>query len=354
MNRKIFLLICLISTNICTKNFFSKFKSSSQSKSVASLNFKKIPIVFHKNYDISFWGLEKLHPFDSCKYGKIADYIVKNCSIDRCRFYTPDPVTDNELLLVHSKEYLKKVAEPSYAAKVAEVKPLSWIPRSSLQTRLLDPMRYATGGTILACQLALKFGWAINLSGGYHHAKANSGEGFCFFADIPLAVNILWQKNPNLKVMVVDLDAHQGNGVESILKNDKRIAVFDVYNGQIYPNDIEAKKYIRYNHPIKGFTRDEQYLNLVKTELPKALDQFKPDLIIYNAGTDIFQEDPLGCLGVSEFGIIQRDSIVFDLCLQRNKPVAMLLSGGYSKKTYEIIGKSIQNILKKSKISSII
>lgn len=341
INLYLIFMVIFTSTNLISKSWFAKPRSPYT---------QKVPIIFHKRYDISFWGMEKLHPFDSCKYGKVANFLINSCDIDSERMYEPEMVSDADLLTVHTQEYLNRLNDPAYASRIAEVAPLAWISAKSLQSRLYEPMRYATGGTMLACKLSLTYGWAVNLSGGYHHAKANSGEGFCFFADIPIAVNKLWNQKPNLKVMVIDLDAHQGNGVESIFKDDKRVAVFDVYNSKIYPNDYEVKKYIKYNFPLNSNVWDSEYLALISRHLPKALNEFKPDLIIYNAGTDIFEEDPLGNFKVSAEGIIERDSIVFDMALERNIPITMVLSGGYSTESAKIIGDSLQNILKKPKV----
>ncbi len=250
------------------------------------------------------------------------------------------------LLSVHTQEYLHSLKDSKNVARIAEIGVLTKIPNIILQNKLLKPMKYATGGTILGCDLALEHGWAINLSGGYHHAKADSGGGFCFFADVPIAVYKLLEKNPNLSVMVIDLDAHQGNGNEAIFKDDPRTHVFDVYNDFIYPQDSKVKKYIEFRYPVTPYITDEPYLSLIEKELGPAIAKAKPDIIIYNSGTDIFKADPLGGMSISEDGIIKRDEIVFRNALGNKTPILMVLSGGYNKKSAEIIGKSIENILK--------
>ncbi|MDR3647014.1 MAG: histone deacetylase [Candidatus Babeliales bacterium] len=290
--------------------------------------------------------MEKLHPFDSKKYGKVFNSLCKNLNLQKDNFYSPDELDIKDLELVHSKAYLESLNKSKTIAQISEIYPLKFLPNFVLQKFVLTPMKYATSGTVLGAKLALQHGWAINLSGGYHHAKEDSGEGFCFLADIPLAVYKLHEKNPKLKVMVIDLDAHQGNGYESIFKDDKRIANFDVYNGEIYPNDKYAKQFIKYDYPVKSFIKDEEYLNLIRTELPIAIKEFKPDLIIYNAGTDIFSEDPLGRMSVSKEGIIERDSFVFDIAQSNKIPILMVLSGGYSKKSAAIISESVEKIVK--------
>lgn len=210
-------------------------------------------------------------------------------------------MSDQDLKLVHTEKYLNSDLKDSrIVAGIVETPALGWLPNSFLQSRILKPMRYATGGTILGAKLALQYGKAINLSGGYHHAKPTQGEGFCVYADIPIAIQVLWKENPELKVMVIDLDAHQGNGVAQSLKDElsnlnPRVALFDVYNGTRYPGPWDGtRKYISYNNPVSEAIGDQEYRCIVESYLPVALDAFKPDLIIYNAGTDIFAGDTVG------------------------------------------------------------
>ncbi|WP_372366314.1 histone deacetylase [Candidatus Uabimicrobium sp. HlEnr_7] len=305
----------------------------------------KIPIIFSKHYDITLCGIEKLHPFDTCKYSKVYKYLCKHLALKKQNFYTPEIVSEQELQIAHSPEYLASLSSSANVAKIAEVKLLAMVPNMLLQNRLLNPMKYGTGGTILGGELAMKYGWAINLSGGYHHAKASSGEGFCFFADIPIVIRKLWKKQPELKVLIIDLDAHQGNGFEAILQDDPRVCTFDIYNGQIYPLDITAMKHINFDYPLASYVKDEDYLSFVQEGLQKC-NQFKADLIIYNAGTDIYKKDRLGGLSVSAEGIIQRDHLVFSYAVENKIPILMLLSGGYSKDSANIIGQSLVQIYK--------
>ncbi len=311
---------------------------------------KQVPIIFHEKYDISVMGIENFHPFDSKKYGKVFNHLSRSLNLKKKQFYKPSKLKDKELKLMHSKDYLKSLEKSATIAQIAEIPALKYVPNFILQNEVLTSMKYATSGTILGCDLAIEHGWAINLSGGYHHAKANSGEGFCVFADIPLAVYKVLEKHPEFKVLVIDLDAHQGNGCESIFENDERVAYFDVYNGEIYPNDTDAKEFIKFDFPVQSFIKDKEYLELIKKQIPEAINSFKPNLIIYNAGTDIFKEDPLGKMAVSENGIIKRDSFVFETALENNIPILMTLSGGYSPKSASIIGKSLENIIKKNKL----
>jgi histone deacetylase 11 len=306
----------------------------------------KLPIVFSPRYDIRVLGIEKLHPFDSEKYGKVHRYLVDTAGIDEGSFYVPDPASDEVLLKVHTSNYLDSLNKSLNIALIAEVMMAALLPNGILQKHLLEPIRYATGGTILGSMLALERGWAINLSGGYHHAKAESGGGFCFFADVPIAVSKIWETQPDRKVLIVDLDAHQGNGNASIFRDDPRVTIFDVFNGHIYPGDYEAARHVKYNHPVKMFVSDGEYLGLLERELPPAIDESSPGLVIYNAGTDVLAGDPLGGMSITADGIIKRDGFVFRCAIDRKIPILMLLSGGYTGKSAGVIGRSIENILK--------
>ena len=314
----------------------------------------EVPIVYHPDYNISFWGIEKWHPFDSKKYGKVCDALKSELGLWDGQFHTPEQEVSREVLLqVHSESYLESLKKSSVVAEGVGIYPLFFVPNFCLQKYLLRPMRLATQGTLDAVDLAIKHGWAINLSGGYHHAKANNAEGFCIYADIPLAVKKACGEYGIEKCMIIDLDAHQGNGHEEILGESSQVDIFDIYNGSpgFYPSDSYAAQFITYNHPVAHYTNDEEYLSILKTELPKAFEQTKPDFIIYNAGTDIYECDPLGSLSVSRVGIIERDEFVFNLAKEHNIPIIMVLSGGYTQESAGIISDSIINLANKKIIN---
>jgi histone deacetylase 11 len=321
-------------------------------------NAAEMPIVYSPNYDITIpglgWLLRRIHPFDSTKYSKVYNAIAPMSGKPKKFFswpsvgYCPRMITEQELAMVHTADYLEQLTTNTSrtVAGITEIPPLRYLPHWIVRKVVLDPMKYATAGTVLGAALALRHGYAINLSGGYHHAKAHTGEGFCVYADIPLAVHVLWKTFPHLKIMVVDLDAHQGNGLESIFMQDPRVTIFDVYNGSVYPNDRYAKQFITFDYPLRSFVTDQDYLGLVERELPQAIAKAKPDLIIYNAGSDIYEKDQLGCMSVSAQGIIKRDAFVVEQARQNNIPILMVLSGGYTPQSAGIITQSIKGILK--------
>ncbi|MFT5126642.1 MAG: histone deacetylase 11 [Rhodothermales bacterium] len=192
-------------------------------------------------------------------------------------------------------------------------------------------MRWATRGTVLAADAAMRHGFVINIGGGFHHAKPDDGEGFCIYSDIGLAVKHLRdteQISDKDNVAYINLDAHQGNGVCHVFMHDRRLRIFDMYNGDIYPRcDRTAARRIDADFPLQSGCADEQYLEILREQLPQFLDGCAPAFAIYNAGMDIFADDPLGGLSISAAGIIERDVYTVGELRKRGIPSVMVLSG---------------------------
>ncbi|NDC36554.1 MAG: histone deacetylase [Proteobacteria bacterium] len=307
----------------------------------------KVPIVFHPSYDIAFSDITSAHPFEFKKRGTIYSELKREIGLSPGTTYTPERANDHLLGLVHDSTYLSSLGTPKQAARVMGLPDLASFSMERISKGLLDPLRYAVSGTVLAAQLAMEHRWAINLSGGFHHAKANRAEGFCFFADAAIAVRALQLENPQFKVLSVDLDAHQGNGVALLLGEDPNVCLFDIYNRDIYPQEPEAAQRIKYNLPVPSSITDAEYLGLLQARLPEALDNFQAHMILYNAGSDIFIEDRLGRMRISEGSIYERDAFVFSEAFRRNIPIVMLLSGGYSSRSPQLIAGSILHMLRR-------
>lgn len=308
-------------------------------------------VVYSQGYDIKFLGLEKLHPFDSCKYSR-AWRVLADRFGDRliANSLTPvAPATAEILQLVHTTDYLKNLQRSHFVAQSLELDSLGFLPIGILDSRVLKPMRLATMGTVMASEAALEFGVAINLSGGYHHASAERGEGFCIYSDIAIAISLLRQSqkiNAEDRVAIVDLDAHQGNGLARIFYEDPSIHILDMYNQQIYPNDTYAKERVDCAIPLLSGTKDDRYLGLLKDRLPAFLQEANlPKIVFYNAGTDIYERDLLGGLKVSEEGVLERDRFVFQTVSDLGIPLVMVLSGGYAPESYRLIAHSISDVL---------
>jgi len=182
----------------------------------------------------------------------------------------------------------------------------------------------------------------VNLGGGFHHAAPGWGGGFCVYADIPIAVRTLRDEGKASRVLVVDLDAHQGNGVAATILDWPWISIFDLYEEDLFPSRKEPEDFPL---PVpRGYSGDD-YLRLVTQFLPEAIRSVRPDLLIYNAGSDPFQDDPLAKLRLSAEDLAERDLLVVTLAQEHSVPVAMVLSGGYAAESWRIHAKSIEGLI---------
>ncbi|KAK9052825.1 hypothetical protein SSX86_029455 [Deinandra increscens subsp. villosa] len=311
----------------------------------------KAPIIYSTSYDISFLGIEKLHPFDSSKWGRICGFLIANGILEKDRIVEPLEATKDDLLVVHSESYLNSLKSSLNVSIITEVPPVAAFPNCLVQKRVLHPFRKQVGGTILAAKLAKERGCAINVGGGFHHCCADRGGGFCAYADISLCIQYAFIRLNISRVMIIDLDAHQGNGHEKDFANDGRIYILDMYNPNIYPLDYEARRYIDQRVEVPSGTATEEYLMMLDEALQVAKNAFDPELVIYNAGTDILDGDPLGRLRISPHGVTIRDEKVFKFASDKNIPLVMLTSGGYMKSSAQVIADSIINLSNKSLIA---
>ena len=307
----------------------------------------KSHLIYSDKYDFNFWGMSKIHPFDGLKFSKAWEIITKAYpdEIESLWIKPQHKVSDDMLSKLHSSEYLTSLNKSSTIAKVIEIGLTKYVPVSLLQKVLIDPIKLATLGTILAAEYALKNNEIVmNIGGGYHHAFSDHGEGFCFFADA--ALSLVNSRDSGLlkktdTVLMIDLDAHRGNGFESVTENDATVKNFDMYGFQTYPglHEGDPDKY-PYMIPLKSGIKDDVYLNILETELTKFIDEnADAKLVYYNAGNDILDIDPLGGLSVSYEGVIKRDKFVIDKLTKRGLPTVVMTSGGYTKQSHELIAE---------------
>ena len=310
-------------------------------------------IIYSPKYDIKLLGLSFLHPFDGSKFTKAYKFIEKSMGSGRLSKITvvPEyPAKPETLKLVHSDGYMNSLKSKDVIAKALEVSLINMLSLKTIQSKIENPMKWAVSGTILAAELAFEHKLCFNIGGGFHHAHADKGEGFCLFADIPIAIESLRQKNmldQSDKVLIIDLDVHRGNGFESIYAQDTSIQFFDMYNFQIYPGlyeDDETR--FPYLIPVKSKSTGNDYLDTLKNELPKFIaENSDAKLVFYNAGTDPYAGDKLGSLNLSAEDILDRDKIVLNSMKSANIPTVMVTSGGYSKKSYQLIGRTVEAML---------
>ncbi len=285
------------------------------------------------------------YPLDLCKFEKIGHHLQENITDVNLK-----PMSDEDLAIFHTTDYLQSLREDkSIIEGVVAFSAPPFITASMLNEHLVDSARAMTTGTVYAAEIALKTGWAINIGGGFHHARADSGGGFCFFNDYAIATHNLRQINPDLKILYVDLDAHLGDGVISFAKDTKNFYILDMYNAFTkLDEEYRVKTDIDKRFTLIGlqsYTADKTYLGLLRDHLPKMIDSIQPDIIYYNGGSDVLIGDSLGYLSISPAGLIERDLFVFGEAKKREIPIMMCLSGGYGKENYHHVIKSLEAII---------
>ena len=318
------------------------FKAVKQPREGRALN-NRVAVVYSKHYQINMGGLEKLHPFDIRKYAKIYLKLITDGLIRPADVFVPTPASEEQILLVHSRRFLASLSDSRNVARYLEAPQVAAVPAKLVDAGILSAFRYATGGTILAGREALKHGIAVNIAGGYHHAKPDAGEGFNIYADLAIAIRVLRTEGLIKRAAVVDLDVHQGNGTAVIFAGDDDVFTFSMHEGGIYPvpkarSDLDVE--------LPAGTGDEEYLRLLGEHLGGVLDSARADIIFVQSGCDTLAGDPLANLAMTAEGIVKRDAMVIDEAVRRGIPIAVTLGGGYSadawKAQYLSIRRTIQ------------
>ncbi|MCS7025642.1 MAG: histone deacetylase [Bryobacteraceae bacterium] len=284
----------------------------------------KIALVYHDGYDLQFGD----HIFPSVKYRLIRETLVEEGLATPDSFYTPEPVSDEDLMLVHSEDWIKKLKQGTL--NYGEILKLE-IPYSR---RIVHAFWLAAGGSILAARLALKQGVGFNIGGGFHHAFREHGEGFCAINDVAVAARKMIQEKTVERVMIVDCDVHHGNGTAAIFQGDPQVFTFSIHQFNNYP-DVKPPSTLDVHLP--DGVGDEEYLARLGQALIPALHQFQPNLLFYIAGADPYLEDQLGGLNLTLEGLKQRDRLVIQTAIDSGVPVAVTLAGGYALKLEDTV-----------------
>ena len=282
----------------------------------------ELPVVNHPDYVAKINDDNK---FPIKKFGALAEYLLKAGVVKN--FHIPKECSTETMQTSHSLEYINHIRNKTLDIK--SQKKIGFPINDSVVRRSF----VATGGTVLASKLALDAKLACNTAGGSHHATFNFGAGYCVFNDVAVAANYLKKKLYAKKILILDLDVHQGNGNSEIFQNDKDILTFSMHCASNYPakkskSDIDIE--------LKDNMEDQEYLNILKDNLIK-LNQNKYDFIFYVAGVDIHHEDRLGKLKITDEGINKRDQVVIENFYSKNIPLCGVLGGGYNKNFEKLI-----------------
>ena len=276
----------------------------------------ELPIINHKDY---FAKIGDDHRFPINKFGSLADYLLRKKIVKK--FYIPYPCSDETLKRAHSESYINQIKNKTLGKKA--IKKIGFPLVDSVIQRSL----VATGGTVLASKLAINYGIACNTAGGSHHANYDSGAGYCVFNDVAVAAQYLLDKGLVKRILILDLDVHQGNGNSEIFKDNENVFTFSMHSKTNYPlkksiSDLDVE--------LSDNMEDREYIQILKNYLAK-LNQENFDYVFYIAGVDIHFNDRLGKLKISDQGIRARDEIVTENFFSKGIPLCGVLGGGYNK-----------------------
>ena len=261
------------------------------------------------------------------KFGLLYDILLAEEVIEFQQVHQPELPPREWLELVHTPAYVKAYCEGTLDAKAQRRIGLPW------SEQLVHRTCLAIGGTILTAKLALEHGLACNTAGGTHHAFPDYGAGFCIFNDLAVAPSVMLHLGLVNKILVVDLDVHQGDGTAFVFQNDPRVFTFSMHCGENFPG---RKQDSDLDIPLPRGLDDDGYLQILAKQLPDVLSEVKPDLVFYDAGVDAHVDDRLGKLALTDNGLYRRDRVVLSTCLAQGYPTACVIGGGYSDDLHQL------------------
>ncbi|MBK9169959.1 MAG: histone deacetylase [Bryobacterales bacterium] len=273
--------------------------------------------VYHSRYDLNLGD----HVFAAAKYEMMRERLLEEGFASLDDFAAPEPATDDDMILVHDEGWVKRLSTGTLG--YFEILKLE-IPYSR---KMVEGVWHATGGSMLAARLAMRDRIGFNIGGGFHHAFAGHGEGFCAINDIAVAVRRVQRDGLAARAMVVDCDVHHGNGTAAIFAGDPSVFTFSIHQRDNYPHEKPPSDL---DIHLEDGVGDKEYLERLEEGLVSSLDAFQPDIVVYVAGADPYQLDQLGGLRLTMEGLRRRDRLVFDHALARGAAVCVVLAGGYA------------------------
>jgi len=289
-------------------------------------------LVYHERYDLHLGA----HVFPSQKFRLISEKLVSDGFAGKNDFLRPERATETQLTRVHTPEWVSKLKNGTLT--LSEIMKLE-VPYSA---ELVEAFWLAAGGTILAAESALRDGFGCNIGGGFHHAHAGHGEGFCAIHDVAVAIRQMQSESRISKAMVIDTDVHHGNGTAAIFAKDESVLTLSIHQLNNYPA-YKPPSNIDLN--MADGVEDDEYLDALLPSVKDALDQFEPDMVFYVGGADPYREDQLGGLSLSIKGLQARDRGVFVEARRRGIPVVTTLAGGYAGRVEDTVQIHVNTIL---------
>lgn len=289
-------------------------------------------LIYHPGYDLNIGA----HVFPSQKFRLIAETLLKEGIAAPADFLQPDAATDEDILRVHTPEWVRKLKTGTLSASEAM---LLEVPYSA---ELVEAVWLAAGGTILAAQCALREGFGCNIGGGFHHAHAAHGEGFCAIHDVAVAIRRLQADGAIGMAMVVDTDVHHGNGTAHIFREDASVFTLSIHQLNNYPA-YKPPSTVDLN--LDDRVEDDEYLEILLPAVRAGLDEFQPEMVFYVGGADPYCEDQLGGLSLTKRGLQERDRGVFLEARSRGIPVVTTLAGGYARRVEDTVRIHVNTIL---------
>jgi acetoin utilization deacetylase AcuC-like enzyme len=268
------------------------------------------------------------HRFPMEKYSLIPEQLLHEGTCTGENFFAPNKLTEEQVLRTHDASYWEKLKSLTLTRQEER---RTGFP---LSEKLVEREVTICQGTIQNTKFAMEYGVSMNVAGGTHHAYRDRGEGFCLLNDIAIASHWLLDHTDVKKILVVDLDVHQGNGTAKIMADEKRVFTFSMHGAHNYPLHKEQSDL---DIPLPDGTDDEHYLKTLKGTLPYLIDETQPDFVFFQSGVDVLETDKLGRLGMSIAGCRERDRFVLEACKSNAIPVAVNMGGGYSKRIADIV-----------------
>lgn len=286
-----------------------------------SVFFKRKKSLVKFVYSDDYWMVDiGNHVFPLKKYRLLYEKLL-SMGIKRANFIEAQAASEEDILLVHSSRYVRKLKSGKLSPSEMLALELPYSPEFFIFALLF------VGGTIIAAQEALKEGLVVHIGGGFHHAFAGHGEGFCVLNDVAVAVAKLKKEGKIRKAMVVDCDVHQGNGTASIFSKDDDVFTCSIHQMDLYP---ASKPESSLDIGLWSGEGDDRYLASLRDHIPRIYEEFRPDLIFYLAGADPYEKDQLGGLRITKEGLAERGRIVIGEARRLNIPIVILLAGGYA------------------------